>query len=191
MSVNEKMTAIADAIRGKTGETASLSLDAMATAIAGISGLRFTNGTFKGTTTWSGTSATYNNVTVTHDLGVRPQFILIFLDDTIYTPSYNSSTSASYTQLVYSFNKIYKNESSVWYNAYESAYAMFNRFQYYSSSTATNLSYTAKGSVSRTGSTTALGSVSTYYAIKTIDESTFVAPSYAYYNKLYQWYAFG
>ena len=36
MSVNTKMTAIADAIRAKTGDTASLSLDGMTTAIAGI-----------------------------------------------------------------------------------------------------------------------------------------------------------
>ena len=36
MSVNEKMTAIADAIRSKTGETEKLTLDAMAQAIPGI-----------------------------------------------------------------------------------------------------------------------------------------------------------
>ena len=36
MSVNSKMTAIADAIRSKTGDTAKLSLDEMAVAIAGI-----------------------------------------------------------------------------------------------------------------------------------------------------------
>lgn len=36
MSVNSKMTAIADAIRGKTGKTDSLTLDQMATEIAGI-----------------------------------------------------------------------------------------------------------------------------------------------------------
>lgn len=36
MSVNEKMTAIADAIRGKTGGTSPLTLDQMATAIAEI-----------------------------------------------------------------------------------------------------------------------------------------------------------
>ena len=36
MSVNEKMTAIADAIREKTGGTDPLTLDAMAEAIAGI-----------------------------------------------------------------------------------------------------------------------------------------------------------
>lgn len=36
MSVNEKMTAIADAIRGKTGKTEELTLDQMATEIAGI-----------------------------------------------------------------------------------------------------------------------------------------------------------
>lgn len=37
MSVNEKMTAIADAIREKTGDIAKLTLDDMATAISGIS----------------------------------------------------------------------------------------------------------------------------------------------------------
>lgn len=36
MSVNEKMTAIADAIRAKTGGTEALTLDQMATAIGGI-----------------------------------------------------------------------------------------------------------------------------------------------------------
>lgn len=36
MSVNEKMTAIADAIRAKTGGTEPLGLDAMAAAIAGL-----------------------------------------------------------------------------------------------------------------------------------------------------------
>ena len=36
MSVNSKMTAIADAIRGKTGGTNPLTLDQMATAIAEI-----------------------------------------------------------------------------------------------------------------------------------------------------------
>ena len=36
MSVNEKMTAIANAIRGKTGGTDPLTLDQMAEAIAGI-----------------------------------------------------------------------------------------------------------------------------------------------------------
>ena len=36
MSINSKMTAIADAIRSKTGNTAKLSLDTMAEAIAGI-----------------------------------------------------------------------------------------------------------------------------------------------------------
>lgn len=37
MSVNSKMTAIADAIRSKTGQTDTLTLDEMATAISGIS----------------------------------------------------------------------------------------------------------------------------------------------------------
>lgn len=37
MSINEKMTAIADAIREKTGDSEKLTLDGMATAISGIS----------------------------------------------------------------------------------------------------------------------------------------------------------
>lgn len=36
MSVNEKMTAIADAIRGKTGKTGNLNLDAMATEVGAV-----------------------------------------------------------------------------------------------------------------------------------------------------------
>lgn len=39
MSVNEKMTAIADAIRGKTGKTGTLTLDQMSTEINSITGL--------------------------------------------------------------------------------------------------------------------------------------------------------
>ena len=48
MSVNSKMAAIADAIREKTGESGTLTLDAMAAAIAGIEaggGGGFPNGT--------------------------------------------------------------------------------------------------------------------------------------------------
>ena len=40
MSVNEKMTAIADAIRGKTGKTEPLTLDQMAAEIAKTYGVR-------------------------------------------------------------------------------------------------------------------------------------------------------
>lgn len=38
MALTDKLKAIADAIRAKTGQTGTLTLDAMPTAIAGISG---------------------------------------------------------------------------------------------------------------------------------------------------------
>ena len=44
-TVYEKMTTIADAIREKTGGTEVLTLDSMVTAIDGIGGKKFPNGT--------------------------------------------------------------------------------------------------------------------------------------------------
>lgn len=72
MSVNSKMTAIADAIREKTGGTAALTLDGMAAAIAaistGVSNIEF------GTVTLSSVPS----VTIPHSLGVLPNFAFLY-----------------------------------------------------------------------------------------------------------------
>lgn len=77
MSVNTKMTAIADAIRAKTGGTAALSLDAMAEAIAGLEVGGLPDGLE--VLTCGSWTPTYDMVyyTLTHNLGVVPDFLYV------------------------------------------------------------------------------------------------------------------
>ena len=77
-TINEKMTAIADAIRAKTGGTEPLGLDAMAAAISALEtggGLpveieALTSGVIASTTG-------YRYLEIKHNLGVVPNFILM------------------------------------------------------------------------------------------------------------------
>lgn len=80
MALIEKLTAVADAIRGKTGGTEKLTLDGMATAIAGIvsgggCGLAYDMGEFvlDADSTWP--------AAVPHNLGEQPGFCLVWTDD--------------------------------------------------------------------------------------------------------------
>lgn len=77
MSVNTKMTAIADAIRAKTGGTAALSLDAMAEAIAALEIGGLPDG-LEALTCGSWTP-TYDEkyYALTHNLGVVPDFLYV------------------------------------------------------------------------------------------------------------------
>lgn len=81
MSVNTRMTAIADAIRAKTGGTAALSLDAMAEAIAALEIGGLPDG-LEALTCGSWTP-TYDEkyYTVTHNLGVVPDFLYVVAED--------------------------------------------------------------------------------------------------------------
>lgn len=83
MSVNSKMTAIADAIRGKTGGTNPLTLDQMATAIdeiqTGGGGIKTASGTY---TLASDASSMYIDIT---DIGFIPDVAIVFLDETDLT----------------------------------------------------------------------------------------------------------
>ena len=65
MSVNSKMTAIADAIRAKTGGTAALTLDEMDSAIASIPEKIDTSGTAVAADIYEGKTATVNDVRLT------------------------------------------------------------------------------------------------------------------------------
>lgn len=91
MSVNTKMTAIADAIRAKTGGTAALSLDAMAEAIAGLGdGLpdsiaAIDGGTFTMSSTHS--SGVYK---IAHNLGDYPDVFVIYNISDMQSLSYRS-----------------------------------------------------------------------------------------------------
>lgn len=86
-TVNEKMTAIADAIREKTGGTEPLGLDAMAQAIAALEtggGLpanikAISSGIYKPPQQMSKT------VTITHNMGVQPDFVMFIRSDDAIT----------------------------------------------------------------------------------------------------------
>ena len=76
MSVYEKMTALADAIRSKTGETDLLTLDGMSEAIAGIAtggGAKIATGTF----TPAENLESSCDITITHNLGEIPKFAMV------------------------------------------------------------------------------------------------------------------
>lgn len=89
MSVNTKMTAIADAIRAKTGGTAALSLDAMAEAIAGLEIGGLPDGLEALTCgSWTPTSDE-KYYTVIHNLGVVPDFLYVVAENP-YGLEYNS-----------------------------------------------------------------------------------------------------
>lgn len=83
-TVNEKMTAIADAIRAKTGGTEPLGLDAMAEAIAALEtggGLpddieEITYGTYEVASTSAGSSTLY----VQHGMSSKPHLFAFIMD---------------------------------------------------------------------------------------------------------------
>lgn len=111
MSVNEKMTAIANAIRAKTGNTEPLGLDAMAQAIAAleigggaelpdwISEINF--GTFSYTESKSG-----YNVSVEHGLSGKPVGFLVYLGPLTSNPG------TDYINAVYGHSGTIYNSSS-------------------------------------------------------------------------------
>ena len=97
MALIDKLTAIADAIRGKTGGTALLTLDDMAAAIAGIpsgggggSGLAYDMGEF---VPEADTIAGVNTY-ISHNLGEKPGFILVWTDDYVGVTNPNDNATA-------------------------------------------------------------------------------------------------
>lgn len=114
MSVNEKMTAIADAIRAHTGGTEPLGLDAMAEAIAGLEvggGLpeRITAidcGWFALTTNYGGSP--YN---IAHNLNEYPDIFVLFE----FTSDESSGLNNGYIATAYISNHRTYTSASVYY----------------------------------------------------------------------------
>ncbi len=84
MALTDKLTAIGDAIRGKTGSTDLLTLDGMAAAIAGIEtgggggdGLVYDMGEF----VLDADTVSGNTISVPHNLGASPEFICVWTDN--------------------------------------------------------------------------------------------------------------
>lgn len=78
MSVNEKMTAIADTIRAKTGGTEALTLDGMAEAIAGLELGGVDWGNLEVNTGHFYQVNAQTNVQVTHGLSGKPSGFALF-----------------------------------------------------------------------------------------------------------------
>jgi hypothetical protein len=94
MALTDKLTAIANAIREKTGKTESLTLDQMVTEITGIEvgggGVAITTGTF----TLSADSA--KRYDVQHGLGAVPKVILCWVSDYETTAGYFTLGAGAY-----------------------------------------------------------------------------------------------
>lgn len=111
MSVNSKMTAIADAIRAKTGGTEKLTLDGMASAIAGISadssgGIELPSfiteinfGTFS-------YASTTGSISVEHGLSAKPTGFAV------WRGAVSSNPGVAYINAAYGHSYKYFNTSS-------------------------------------------------------------------------------
>ena len=83
MALTDKLSNIADAIRGKTGKTDKLSLDQMPLEIAGIvsgggGGLAYDMGEF---VLGADVAAISTSNGISHQLGETPDFVLVWTDD--------------------------------------------------------------------------------------------------------------
>ena len=118
MALTNKLTAIANAIRAKTGGTKAMTLDEMVTAInsisggggglpAGIAAIAF--GEYA-----VASDFTTTRQTVTHNLGVVPDFVLFYYDGGNIATSYSMLFALRSTKLAY--------RSSA-YNAYNAYHA--------------------------------------------------------------------
>jgi hypothetical protein len=93
MALTDKLTAIANAIRDKTGGTEPLTLDAMTEAIAGFGqggggGLAYDMGEF----IFSADANSSRSVSIPHSLGETPGFVLVWTDDFSNLSAENPST---------------------------------------------------------------------------------------------------
>lgn len=101
MSVQEKMTAIADAIRAKTGKSEALTLERMAAEIAGIQTGGDSSGVASGIYMAKITPASdTGELTVTHNLGTTDIILAACFAETLgdTVPSFAGTLSAFYAK---------------------------------------------------------------------------------------------
>ena len=106
--ITDKLTAIADAIRTKNGETVQYTLDEMAAAIMAIeTGGGLPDGIATGTFQCTPTTMR-NEVTVEHGLGVIPRCVfvgatanILNFQEIVFAVTYNNSGSTSYSSIFY------------------------------------------------------------------------------------------
>lgn len=193
MSVNEKMTAIADAIRAKTGEAGLLTLDLMASAIANLStsggsgeDLKITSGEFTPAT--DGVAET-----VEHGLGEIPKTILFFAKDGYsYQSSQSTSSFTAFYATVFSLVVTGKTTSSG-----EDGYATFALshnvkpyMHYKNKSTSATAYYIGIHTFSYTDYLSEpTANISTSSCPNSITETSFVTPTRVRNEATYKWIA--
>ena len=102
--LDDALTVIANAIRGKTGGTGKLTLEEMPAAISGITagggggGLAYDGGEFTLTTDTDGHRGTIPAL-IPHALGAKPDFICVWTDDLVGVTNPDSSNSSQVGQL--------------------------------------------------------------------------------------------
>lgn len=102
MGLIDKLTAIADAIRGKTGTTGTMTLDEMVTYIASIEvgstgGYKFSSGEITFNSDYYVSSSSGGGTEISHNLGVVP--------DAIFIRSDKSSSSVIYLETYFGTKK--------------------------------------------------------------------------------------
>lgn len=95
MSVNSKMTAIADAIRAKTGGVDALTLDQMAMGIADIDTTQVANGTVSIMATYDAANAVITNNASVTGMSFSPKYVALFLNVASYTTNGSDYTVVS------------------------------------------------------------------------------------------------
>lgn len=142
----------------------------------------YTTGTVKGVKSGSA-------VVVEHGLGKTPSRVVFYLTGSVYTPTYTASSSAAVYQSLFSDVRV-NAEGSTYKYVMNSCYLTTVKFVYYSSGSTTP-KYTAKNTVTSTG--TILTNDFTGYetrAVHAINETTFNTPEYIRANTDYHWIAF-
>ena len=136
MSVNSEMTALADAIREKSGRTEKMGIAAMKEAVKGISAGGLPSGVSAlASGTYTPTEDKTTNTAITHNLGVAPNFFVWMLEESMATTpvaslniggaiigkqaKYNASSSITYT--AHYFMRGYTSTSQI--NGYTSSVA--------------------------------------------------------------------
>lgn len=209
MSVNEKMTAIANKIRSLLGLSGKMGLDAMAAnldaeqanvaaAFAAIAekGVSVPDGGTSGALAAAIAAIPSGGVTIKtgaftvtttdtaevieHGMGCIPGTIFVIKNESDIS---GSSSNYGFDDLLFSA-KLNENEY-----VYTRKYV--SRFGYYSSVSSTTRSYTYPDSVTHSKLTTVpTGSILTTSCINNVTETTFTTPSYMYGGEKYIWIAF-
>ena len=126
MALTDKLTNIADAIRGKTGGTEEMTLDQMAVAIAGIE-TGGASGIYMAKVT---PASDTEELHITHNLGTTDILIaLCWVEDFgDFTPSYNGATANGFlrSKVPHRLTSSSNHENTIFYGAWSTSLSNVN-----------------------------------------------------------------